>query len=225
MISIRPSAGTQDTSDAAAKPPLEAEVQSPTQSDEHKRRMPMVWIPVTLCVGLLIAAIYLGGRIVTARSRATPRVVAAPAARITSPVVAPAVVAPSLAPTEGPVAVQSQAEGEPQAKAEVAKAPNPAPKSAPNSREAAPPNLPSDEAPMITPKTGERYIQIGALNHEATQRYVQKLRREKLNPHVAPGPSPDLLRVLIGPFDDRDSITEKKTQLQTKGIDNFIRKY
>ena len=78
---------------------------------------------------------------------------------------------------------------------------------------------------MITPQTGERYIQVGALNPEATRRFVKRLRNENLEPHVAPGPKPELLRVLIGPFNDRDALTEEQNQLQAQGIDTFVRKY
>ena len=78
---------------------------------------------------------------------------------------------------------------------------------------------------MITPKAGERYIQVGALDLEATRRYLGKLRQSKLEPHVAPGPKPELLRVLIGPFADHDSLVATKNDLESAGIDNFVRKY
>ena len=78
---------------------------------------------------------------------------------------------------------------------------------------------------MIEPQAGERYIQVGALNLEATRRLVQRLHENKLEPHVAPGPKPELLRILIGPFDDRDTLKEKKAQLESEGVDTFVRQY
>ncbi len=33
------------------------------------------------------------------------------------------------------------------------------------------------------------------------------------------------MRVLIGPFDNPDALNEKKAQLQTEGIDTFVREY
>ena len=79
--------------------------------------------------------------------------------------------------------------------------------------------------PTITPHRGELYIQVGALNAEATRRLLARLRGEKLDPHVAPGPRPELLRVLIGPFDDRDALNERKAQLEAEGVDTFVRQY
>ncbi len=78
---------------------------------------------------------------------------------------------------------------------------------------------------MIAPQKGERYIQVGALNEEATRRFIQRLRNEKMEPHVAPGPTPELMRVLIGPFDNRDALNEKKAQIETEGIKTFVRQY
>jgi len=86
---------------------------------------------------------------------------------------------------------------------------------------------PNDEIPSITPKAGERYIQVGALDLEmtATRRFVDRLRNEILEPHVAPGPKPDLMRVLIGPFDNPDALRTRQAQLQAEGIDTFVRQY
>jgi cell division septation protein DedD len=66
---------------------------------------------------------------------------------------------------------------------------------------------------------------VGALNPKATQRLLARLRGEKLDPHVAPGPRPELLRVLIGPFDNRDALNERKAQLEAEGVDTFVRQY
>jgi cell division septation protein DedD len=160
--------------------------------------MPLVWIPATLCVGLLIAAIYLGGRILTAHSHAAPAPVHSQAA-VAKPAAAPA--APTVTPAIPVATVQA----------------NPEPEA---------PELETDEqVPMITPKEGERYIQVGALDLESTERYIPKLRQAKLEPHVAPGPKPELLRVLIGPFADQDSLAGIKNQLDGAGIPNFVRKY
>jgi cell division septation protein DedD len=154
--------------------------------------MPLVWIPATLCVGLLIAAVYLGGRIVTAHSHPTKPV---------QTKVAAAPVAPAI-----PAAI-----------------PSPAVQTPPKAEE---PKLVADEqVPMIDPQAGERYIQVAALSLEATRRYVGQLRDAKLAPHVAPGPKPELLRILIGPFADQDALTQKKRELELAGIDTFVRKY
>ena len=78
---------------------------------------------------------------------------------------------------------------------------------------------------LITPLPGEHYIQVGAFNEEATRRFVDHLRQTSRQPHVAAGPTPQILRVLIGPFDDLDKLAEEKKRLESEGVDTFVRKY
>ncbi len=197
MITIRPSTIADD---AASSPASDV-----SDQEEHKKRIPLVWIPATLGVGLLIAALYLRGRIVLTHPPAKPAIV-----QQLAPVPAPLPPAP----------VAATATSDP---------PPPAP-------EFVGPQLPSTVGgnygatgeygiPTITPGRGELYIQVGALNPEATRRMLARLRGEKLDPHVAPGPRPELLRVLIGPFDNRDALNERKAQLEAEGVDTFVRQY
>lgn len=200
MITIRPSTVTDD----ATLPPDDA-----ASTEEHKKRMPLIWIPATLGVGLLIAAVYLGGRIVKARPSGRSEMV-----NVLPP-----------ASLKAPIEIQKATPPPPAKTAPATEQPATAP-----ARKAATPEpltvvTPGDDIPMIQPQAGERYIQVGALNQEATRRFVERLRNEKLEPHVAPGPKPELMRVLIGPFDNRDSLNEKKAQLANEGIDTFIRQY
>jgi cell division septation protein DedD len=78
---------------------------------------------------------------------------------------------------------------------------------------------------LITPQPGERYIQVGAFNEEATRRFVERLRNTSRQPHVAAGPTPQILRVLIGPFDDPGKLAEEKKRLESEGVDTFVRRY
>jgi cell division septation protein DedD len=185
------------TNDASAPPKADPNIES------NKKRIPLASIPATLSIGLLIAAMYLGGRIIAAHRPATP-------------VAHTTITAPQLeqtqteqAPAQAPIAVTA-----------VQQEVKPEPTAIPDPDASLP-----DAMPMITPQAGERYIQVGALDPEATRRFVQYLRREKLEPHVAPGPKPELLRVLIGPFDDRNVANERQAQLQLEGIASFVRKY
>lgn len=160
--------------------------------------MRLLWIPATLCLGLLIAALYLGSRILTAHSHSTASVQPKPASIQVAPLI-PAAAVQTTSPPES--------EAPPQPKAE------------------APPVGTDQQIHMIAPSTGQRYIQVAALNPEATRRYIEELRRAKLAPQVAPGPSPELLRILIGPFADQDALTHAKTELESAGIENFVREY
>jgi cell division septation protein DedD len=171
---------------------------------KDKQRMPLVWIPVTLSVGLLIAALYVGGRIIAARR---PAQVAAH-----STVNVPKTMAPQPTKITPPVVAEVS-------KSEIK------PESVAVAKELPPTDPTNDAAPTITPHGGERYIQLGAFNMEATRRFVQHLRSEKLAPLIAPGPNPEIMRVLIGPFDNRDALNEKKAQLQTAGFTTFVRQY
>jgi cell division septation protein DedD len=216
MITIMPS-GDSDNSAAPPSENTNAEAAN-TNAEQHKTRLPLIWIPATLVVGLLIAAIYLGGRIV--RAHPSAQSAAQPAlAHLTTSI-----------PTRVKPTVQNKP---PEAKeptpvtATVATAKVEPP--SPTKQFVGPEPLtvvtPDDGIPMITPRSGELYIQVGALNSEATRRFVQHLRNEKLEPHVAPGPKPELMRVLIGPFDNHDALNERKAQLQAEGMDTFVRQY
>jgi cell division septation protein DedD len=205
---------------------------TPSTTDARKERMPLVWIPATLCIGLLIAAVYLGGRIVTAHSSASAQVKTKPTVTHAAPV-APAAVMQAKAEPK-PEAPSPQAKPtpdelkpeEPKAQEAKAEAPKPVKSEAPRQAKfEVPKPVAGEPVPMIAPKDGERYIQVGALDLERTRRYIGHLRESKLEPHVAPGPTPEMLRVLIGPFTDRDSLGSTKSQLDSAGIPNFIREY
>ena len=201
MITVQPTDTPQEESPSPVAP-----------SATTKERMPMVWIPATLCVGLLIAAVYLGGRIVTANRHGN----VAQKTTMVAPKPVPVAAPPAPAAPTPVVEVKTEPPAQPAPEAST-------PEAAPQLEAAAPLDL--GQVPMITPKAGERYIQVGALDLEATRRYLGKLRQSKLEPHVAPGPKPELLRVLIGPFADHDSLIATKNDLESAGIENFIRQY
>jgi cell division septation protein DedD len=55
--------------------------------------------------------------------------------------------------------------------------------------------------------------------------YVDTLRKVNLDAVVAPGPTPDLLRILVGPFSDQNSMDQAKAQLEAAGKSPIIRSY
>lgn len=181
---------------------------TPPQVDETeetgKKPIPPVWIAATLCVGLLIAAIYLGGRIVSARQPSTVTKTAVPQTQ-TFPLPPPPVVQPVITET-----VKTEVKLKPELLTSVTKIS--VTKSA-------------DTIPLINPNAGELYLQLGAMNVEATHRFLQDLRSKNLEPHVAAGPTPGIMRVLIGPFDNRAALDERMAQLKTQGLNPFARRY
>ncbi len=173
----------------------------PPDSPEHKKQVPLVWIAATLSIGLLIAAFYLGARIVAARrgSKPTAQITITPSHNVIAQPAATLVVAEPAVQ----MVVTQQAEVKP----------------APSA------NAEKDPVSIITPQPGERYIQVGALNENATRIFVQYLRSENFAPQVAAGPKPELLRVLIGPFDNPEALNERKAQLESEGLETFVRRY
>jgi len=170
-----------------------------------------------ICLGLLVAAGYLGGRIFASRTHETP-----PVSPVTAVAKAPA--------AQDPVAQTPAAKNPAEITAVAPAADNPA--AADSSLQILtvqthddPALAPPDDLSLIHPQTGDRYVQISALNTAAAHRYVDQLRHGPLEPHLAQGPSPTILRVLIGPFSDRASLLNTMTDLKTAGIDCFIREY
>jgi hypothetical protein len=198
--------------------------ETPTQNEEAtpapppKQGVPMVWIPATLCVGLLIAAVYLGGRILNAHAHSA-KPAASPHA-VEQAHLPPSPPAPEPPPVTTPAPAPPQATPPEAAASEVTKAPAPLQLS-----EQTPALSPDEPLPTITPKPGERYIQVGALDVKLTRRYIPQLREAKLDPHIAEGPTPDLLRILLGPFHNHDALTAAQRQLDSAGIPNFVREY
>ena len=172
---------------------------TPPQVDEKeetgRRSIPPVLIPATLCVGLLIATIYLGGRIVSARQTSPATKIAVKQATPLPP-----------ASVVQPLKVESvKSEAKPELSTSSTKSP--------------------DSIPLINPNAGDLYLQLGAMNAEATHRFVQDLRSKNLEPHVAAGPTPGIMRVLLGPFNDRAALDEQKAQLEAQGLSTFVRRY
>jgi cell division septation protein DedD len=95
-------------------------------------------------------------------------------------------------------------------------APKPAPKSV---------DLDPKAFTLVTPQPGERYLQVAAVTPHMVLTYVDTLRQVNLDAVVAPGPTPDLLRILVGPFSDQDSMNQAKTLLEAAGKSPIIRSY
>jgi cell division septation protein DedD len=187
------------------------------QADYERRRQSRIYIATILATGLLVAAGYVGTRIFAAKphqpapSRITISNRATPAVPPALPEKAQAEEAPadlSATPAaQGPAAASVQAE--------AAEAPIPD----------SPQNTPAADAGFATPRPGEQYLQVAALSTPMVYRYVSELRKSKLEPVVAPGPWPGIARVLVGPFEDRESLESARALLQKLGASPFVRSY
>lgn len=206
--SATPASAEGDTAEAAAK--------------DSRKRVPLIAIPITLAVGLLVAAGYVGNRILSSRKQATAVVVAS------VPTSARPAVAAAPAPAEAETPRPSEA---PRQSAAPQRAPTPASEAA---RPGPPKDDASDTAPvqeaessegLIAPRHGERYLQIAAISASAAQKFLAGLGRYNLQASVAPGPHDGLVRVVIGPFPDRESVAAVKAQIESKWPDCFVRLY
>lgn len=182
--------------------------------EQRKKGVPLIWIPVLICLGLLIAAGYLGRRIFSSRHSATTLQATRPIKRATV-VEAPV----EQAPVEQAPVQQTSAHIEPVAPAAAS------PLQAPDAGSSSAETPVIEDFTLITPEPGERYIQISALNTEAARKYVAQLRRGPLEPHVAPGPRPGIVRILIGPFHDNATLMATRGDLLAAGIACFVREY
>jgi cell division septation protein DedD len=209
MSTSRASAESDNSHDSSQSETAPGPVSVPPKpAAETKRHIPIVSIPATISIGLLIAAVYLGGRILTAH-RAHSEVYPEVHSEVGSKTAA------SAKPPIPPVAIQARA-------VVIMEHPK-----APPEPVAQQDSATEEDPPRTTPRAGQRFIQVAAIptDAEESRRFIRRLQDQKLDPHVAPGPSPELMRVLIGPFDSLDALKETKARLETEGIQTFVRLY
>jgi len=206
--SATPASAEGDTAEAPAK--------------DSRKRVPLIAIPITLSVGLLVAAGYVGNRILSSRKQATAVVVAslpiAPRAAVVAAPTPPEAETPRPSPSEGPrqstapqraASAPAKEAADDTTSARVAHSDGPA----------------SDSEALIAPRHGERYLQIAAISASAAQKFLAGLGRYNLQASVAPGPHDGLVRVVIGPFPDRESVAAVKAQIESQWPDCFVRLY
>lgn len=186
-------------------------------------------IPITLAIGLLVAAGYVGNRILVSRGHATSLIATAPAPPAAVPI---AQTAASAQPASAPVAQPSNKPLKEAAVVAPAVAPGGRPADIPvlaaEKREDAalnPESASSAGLGLIAPQPGERYLQIAAISSDMVTPFLADLRKYDVRASVAPGPHEGLVRIVIGPFADRDSIARAKDQIQIKWPDCFVRLY
>ncbi len=203
-----------------------------------RKRVPLIAIPVTLAVGLVVATGYVGNRIMVSRTHVTAVVAASapvtPPAETATPVVGaatPIVPAVSVAAVPPPAKTDTPHSNPVEEQRETSSLAEPP--AAPAVRDAVAPIDGREEAgddksgdPLIAPQHGERYLQIAAISASAAQKYLDGLgTRYHLHASVAPGPHDGLVRVLIGPFPDWESVSALKSQIQAMWPDCFVRLY
>jgi len=225
--------------DEGSGPPQPSIEDAFAKAADKRKRITYLAIPITLGVGLLVAMVYIGGRIGSAKPRvAAPAVASAPIT--VPPPPAPAETAKSEPPKPSPFVAADPKPDASKGPAVPAKVPetktpevkNTVAKATPAALPTVPVPVPSkpavhSDAPLtlITPRPGETYLQLAALVPHTVLRYLDELRAEDLAPCVAPGPTPDLLRVLVGPFPDKESLAKAKAKLDAEKMIWIVRSY
>jgi cell division protein FtsN len=77
----------------------------------------------------------------------------------------------------------------------------------------------------VTPKHGEKYVQIAAFGPKALESYLRQLESNGLHPVIAPGPSDGIFRILIGPYTNMETLEQTRRTLQVVGMDSIVRAY
>jgi cell division septation protein DedD len=187
---------------------------------QPKKGPPLYVIPLTLSIGLVVAATYIGNRVLASKSHAV-RSTESVSATLKPP-------APAVASPVGNDKVQTSVADTTPLKSERAvdsKIAPPRESAPPSSQAAAPPVTGDPSDAMIVPRPGERYLQLAAIPTQTAPKFLSKLRGDNLQASVAAGPSEGLVRVLVGPFSDRDSLDRAKAQLDVLKLDCFVRVY
>jgi hypothetical protein len=98
----------------------------------------------------------------------------------------------------------------------------------PASTAAAPPTQrPAEHAParFIDPKPGEVYLQVSAVARPEAELLVEVLSRKGFRASMAPGPSENVIRVLVGPASGDSELTRLRTDLEQSGFKAMVRRY
>ena len=77
----------------------------------------------------------------------------------------------------------------------------------------------------VDPQSGELYLQLAAMGPNSTNEYLKMLDAKGIHPRIAPGPSDNLHRLVIGPYPDKAALDKEQLELQAAGIQFIARRY
>lgn len=172
-----------------------------------------VFFVVVVLLGIFFAMGYIVGRNSAAGPvpPATQPAVVAPAPPATSPRVAAGPPAPADLESVG-------TEISPPAAPKGA-----GPAQAPAASAAKPP-APRPSAVASEPEPGKVYLQVAATTRAEAEALREQLAKKGYPVVLGPVPGQDLLRVLVGPIPDQESLAKTRTALQQMGMKPFTRR-
>ena len=77
----------------------------------------------------------------------------------------------------------------------------------------------------VNPQPGDLYLQLAAMGPNSTNEYLKALDTKGIHPQIAPGPTENLHRLVIGPYQDKAALEKEQQELQTAGIEFMARRY
>jgi cell division protein FtsN len=85
---------------------------------------------------------------------------------------------------------------------------------------------PARKAPAAAAEAepGKVYLQVAATTRSEAELLKEQLAKKGYSVVLGPVPGQDLLRVLVGPFSDQDSLARTRTALQQMGLKPFTRR-
>jgi hypothetical protein len=94
----------------------------------------------------------------------------------------------------------------------------------PAARESEPPRV-ATLFQVALPNPGETYLQVAAVPKGVADVYAAGFTAQGRHAVLAPASTEAIVRVLVGPFRDKEDMAEAKTALQTAGFNPFVREY
>jgi cell division septation protein DedD len=84
------------------------------------------------------------------------------------------------------------------------------------------------EAPTwntVDPQPGDLYLQLATMGPNSTNEYLKELDAKGIHPRIAPGPSENLHRLILGPYPDKAALEKEQQELETTGVQFMARRY
>jgi len=134
-------------------------------------------------------------------------------------VMAPVTATAQSAPPEDVLVVDAAGEKTPgkppqQPAAPEASRPKPAPAAAP-----------AFESYYYEPAPGQLFLQVAAADRGIAEVFAEYLARKEFTPRIATGPDERSYRVLVGPIENNEQLSELRTGLEKAGFHPFLRRY
>ena len=77
----------------------------------------------------------------------------------------------------------------------------------------------------VEPQSGDLYLQLATMGPNSTNDYLKTLDAKGIHPRIAPGPSENLHRLLLGPYPDKAALEKEQHELESAGIQFIARRY